>query len=56
MQNSGTIKPEKKSIISTKPYFCSACLTHFIINQDEDSAIQKGAFHFKVMLHTHDIA
>ena len=34
--------------MTKKHYFYSACSTHFIINQDEASAIQKGAFHFEV--------
>jgi len=34
--------------MTTKHYFYRACSTLFIINQDEASAIQKGAFNFEV--------
>jgi len=41
-------KARKRHIMTTKRYFYSPCSTHFIINQDESSAIQKGAFNFEV--------
>jgi hypothetical protein len=48
MQRFWTTKPEKKTHYDYKTLYYSACSSHFIINQDEASAIQKGAFHFEV--------
>jgi hypothetical protein len=45
---------KKRHIMTTKYYYYSACSTHFIINKDEASAIQKRAFHFEVTYHPPD--